>query len=136
MMRRRYNEMKQRCNNPNNQAYKDYGGRGIKVCARWLKSVDAYVADLGIPPTPKHTIDRIDNDKGYSPDNCRWALMDVQVHNQRNRSKTGFKGVYKFRNKYRLQLMRGDRKIYVGGFDTPQDAHKQYLKLESELYDS
>lgn len=73
--------MKQRCMNPNNSRYPDYGGRGITVCDRWL-SFENFLADMGVPP-PKHTLDRIDNDKGYSKDNCRWTTASIQNKNSR-----------------------------------------------------
>lgn len=60
-----------------------YGGRGITICDRW-RGVDGFyyfIQDMGSKPTKKHSLDRIDNDKGYSPDNCRWASQTEQVHN-------------------------------------------------------
>jgi hypothetical protein len=71
--------MLQRCRDPNN---KFYGGRGIAVCERWLTYVN-FLADMGRKPTPKHTLDRIDNDKGYEPGNVRWATSSEQRKNQR-----------------------------------------------------
>lgn len=73
--------MKQRCGNPNNGRYSDYGGRGITVCARWMV-FENFMEDMGNPP-PKHTLDRIDNDKGYSKENCRWASVSTQNKNSR-----------------------------------------------------
>lgn len=133
-MYRRYNSMVQRCHNPNDWAYKDYGARGIKVCERWLSNKEQYVNDMGFPPSKKHSIDREDNDKGYSPENCRWVLRDVQVHNQRGRSATGFRGVYEFQGKFRTQISRGRTKLYQGGFNTPEEAYSIYLKFKEQLY--
>jgi len=62
--------MIQRCTNPNNKKYKNYGGRGIKVCKHWRK-FENFLKDMGLPPTHKHQIDRINNDKGYRKSNCR-----------------------------------------------------------------
>jgi hypothetical protein len=75
--------MKQRCTNPNTPFYKNYGGRGIKVCESWLTSFNAFVNDMGLPPSPKHTIDRINNDGDYCHENCQWADQAQQNRNKR-----------------------------------------------------
>jgi hypothetical protein len=78
--------MKQRCFNPNHKNFKDYGGRGINICEEWSKDVQTFY-NWSVANGYKEglTIDRIDNDKGYSPDNCRWVTMKVQRKNQRKR---------------------------------------------------
>ncbi len=80
---RAWQAMKRRCYNPNVHQYSDYGGRGIRVCERWLHSFENFLADMGPKPTPQHTIDRKDGDKDYTPGNCRWATDGEQRRNKR-----------------------------------------------------
>jgi hypothetical protein len=74
--------MKARCENPNHKAYLNYGGRGITVCKRW-QTFENFAKDMGPKPTPEHTLERINNDRGYSPANCKWATIEEQVANKR-----------------------------------------------------
>lgn len=83
--------LRNRCNSPNTTSYPSYGGRGIRVCARW-DSFENFVADMGPRPTPRHTIDRIDNDGNYEPANCRWVTPKDQGRNKRNNRKFTFRG--------------------------------------------
>jgi hypothetical protein len=78
--------MKKRCNNPNNDNYKYYGGRGIKVCERWLNSYENFALDMGERPKG-HTLDRINNDGNYEPSNCKWSSLSEQNSNRRNSRK-------------------------------------------------
>lgn len=77
--------MKARCKDPKYWAYKRYGGRGIKVCERWL-NFENFIADMGRKPSPKHSLDRLDGDRDYTPQNCRWSDQYRQMsHTSRSR---------------------------------------------------
>lgn len=79
---RAWNGMKARCQNPRNRQFKHYGGRGITVCDHW-QVFENFYADIGLRPSAHHSIDRKNNDLGYSPDNCRWATKTEQGRNRR-----------------------------------------------------
>lgn len=87
-----WRKMLDRCLNPDSSAFRDYGARGIGVCARWRKSFRAFVRDMGPRPSPKHTIDRIDNNLDYTPANCRWATAAEQSRNTRRNRWIEFNG--------------------------------------------
>jgi len=75
--------MKDRCLRIKSKSYKNYGGRGIKVCDRWINSFENFLADMGRKPTLKHSIERIDNNGNYEPFNCKWAVSYDQQRNTR-----------------------------------------------------
>lgn len=81
-----WHSMKQRCTNQKNTKFSRYGARGIDICPQWIDNFDQFLCDMGPRPSPKHTLERKDNNRGYSPDNCEWATKAKQNRNHsRNR---------------------------------------------------
>ena len=87
-----WQSMKQRCNNPNSPSYHRYGGRGISVCKEWNEDFYQFVADMGERPQGT-TLERIDNEQGYMPSNCRWATRKEQQRNRANKVMVDIQGV-------------------------------------------
>ncbi len=77
-------EMKRRCNNKKTISYNRYGGRGIKVCKRWNVDFKSFVKSIGDKPTKSHSLDRIDNNGDYKPNNCKWSTHAEQNRNRRD----------------------------------------------------
>jgi hypothetical protein len=125
--------MKQRCSNPNNVKYEYYGGRGIKVCDKWL-SFPNFLEDVGDKPSSKHTLDRIDNDKGYSPDNVRWATQREQNFNQKlsKRNTSGVTGVSfdKDRKAWTVRMKVDGRYKFFGYYEDKTEAIKRRKEVE------
>lgn len=88
---KRWSAMMERCRNPEHQHFKHYGGRGIRVCERWQK-FENFVEDMGEPPKG-YTLDRINVDEGYRPDNCRWVDGSTQAKNKRSRTAVALAGL-------------------------------------------
>lgn len=82
---RAWENMIQRCTNPKNKSFPNYGGRGVRVCERWL-DFSNFLADMPERPSPEHTIDRQNNDGHYEPSNVRWATRTEQNRNRRPRA--------------------------------------------------
>lgn len=116
--------MKNRCYVPSRHSYKDYGGRGIRVCARWLESFENFLADMGQPPEGQ-TLDRINNDGHYTPKNCRWATYEVQLNNtSSNRRITAFgktQSLTQWAREYQMPVTTLRNRILRGGM-RPEDA--------------
>lgn len=81
-----------RCRNKTTPNYHRYGGRGITVCDRWATSFTAFLEDMGLRPSKAHSIERIDNDRGYELGNCRWATSSEQANNRRSNRIISFEG--------------------------------------------
>ena len=118
---RAYYQMKTRCYNKNHTNYKYYGGRGIKVCKRWLHSFENFLKDIGEPPSKEHSLDRIDSNGNYEPDNCKWSTQKEQIKNRRSFRKSKYRGVFQGRKKWISS-------IYLGQFDTEKEASNIYEK--------
>ena len=122
-----WKHMVDRCTNPKIKEYKDYGGRRISVCEEWL-NIRNFVdwCNSTYPKLEGYTLDRIDNDKGYSPENCTWSDKTTQCVNQRIRkdNKSGVVGVNwkKDKNIWEVNIRHHKVLKYVGGFKTKEDA--------------
>lgn len=87
-----WQNMKTRCYSATAKEFPRYGGRGITICDRWRHSFENFLADMGLKPTPKHSLDRIKNDLGYSPDNCEWRTIVQQNQNTRGNVNVTYRG--------------------------------------------
>ena len=87
-----WTSMKQRCTNPHHPHYHNYGGRGIRVCRRWLQSFKAFWLDMGTCPDGHYSVERIDCERGYSKSNCRWLPRNLQAQNRRDSSRIKYAG--------------------------------------------
>lgn len=122
-----YHAMLDRCRNPNNTHYEYYGGRGITVCDRWLgtRGFPNFLEDMGERPE-KMTLDRIDNNGNYEPNNCRWATKHTQQFNQRKSvvNTSGYTGVhyYKSNGKWTAYIGLSGKRKNLGYFETKEKA--------------
>jgi hypothetical protein len=98
-----WNQLRQRCDNPNNEWYSSYGGRGIAYDDSW-NIFDNFYRDMGDPPTVEHSIGRIDNDGNYCKSNCQWELPVQQQNNKRNNNNLTFSGETKTLSEWAVSL--------------------------------
>lgn len=111
---RAWYHMKGRCRNKNNNRYNSHGGRGIDYCEEW-SNFENFYKDMGDRPSLKHSLDRIDNNKGYNKENCRWATQSQQSINKRvsKNNTSGYKGVYKKGDKWEVWIFLNKERIYI-----------------------
>lgn len=134
--------MLRRCNNSRHESYYNYGGRGIQVCKEWDSSkggcFENFFNDMGYPPSDKHTLDRIDWDKGYYKENCRWATNSVQGYNKKldPNNTSGKSGVsfYTSIGKWSAEIHVENKHIRLGMFDLFEDAVKAREQAELKYY--
>ncbi len=130
-----------RCYNPNNSKYHNYGGRGITVCDRWREPAPQgflnFLEDMGERPDGV-SIDRVDNNLGYSKENCRWTDSTTQAYNQRKsvRNSSGVVGVvwWKTRSVWRARIQYLGKEIHLGYFDNFSDAVSSRKEAELKYY--
>lgn len=119
-----YNSMITRCTNKNRKSYKNYGGRGIWVCKEWSSFEGFYKWSIASGYSEALTIDRINNDKGYCPENCRWASTTIQARNKRKVKLTSsnYIGVSKAGKKWAARISVNRVLINLGNFENQIDA--------------
>lgn len=122
--------IKARCYKPGATAYEHYGGRGIRVCDRWLNSFEDFVADMGLPPDSTYTLDRVDNDGNYEPSNVRWATRSQQMYNKRKKphSSSKYHGVSlnKQTKRYEAYITVNGKHVGLGHYTDPKEAARIY----------
>lgn len=111
--------MKDRCYNPKNARFSRYGARGITVCERWLTSFTKFLEDMGEKPSISLSIERLDPNGNYEPENCVWA---DQLTQSRNKVARPLQGVGKVGNRWRAKIMVDYKNIHLGYFSSPEDA--------------
>ena len=124
---RSWKSMKQRCYLKTMHSYKYYGGRGIKVCDRWLESFANFASDMGERPEGT-TLDRIDSNGDYTPENCRWSDIHTQNTNRRIPIKrvNKYKGVYRVGYQYQAYIVFYKNRITIGYFNDEEYAASMY----------
>jgi hypothetical protein len=107
-----YKNMKARCYQKTTKFYNDYGGRGITVCKRWLKGFEFFYKDMGDKPSPKHSLDRRNNNLGYTKNNCYWATRLEQQLNRRNTIRITYNGQTKYLVEWEKEMNANRSTLY------------------------
>jgi len=119
-------QMNRRCYCPKHPSFARYGGRGIGVCDRWRHDFMAFFSDMGLRPSPSYSLDRIDNEAGYGPDNCRWATHSQQRQN--SGLVLDAVGARREGNRWRVNVKVGRRSVHLGCFATFAEARLVYRR--------
>jgi hypothetical protein len=130
-----WSDMKKRCFNKKSTHFNHYGGRGITVCEHWLVFENFY-KDMGPRPSKKHSLDRVDNNGNYQPNNCRWATKREQNLNKRH--KIGISGLRGIRpansrkNPFQAYYFVNGKSVYIGNFKTKEEAIFNQQKMQNQ----
>lgn len=127
-----YYSMVRRCHTPGFGSYETYGARGISVCDRWRESIHNFVEDMGLRPSLKHTIDRINSKGNYEPSNCRWS---GPLRQALNKDYGEDQGVRQFKpiNKWGAHIAIGGKQIHLGVYENKEDARKARKAVDDVL---
>ena len=129
--------IKIRCYNKNYKSYNYYGGKGVTMCNRWLNSFRNFLEDMGFAPTNKHSIDRIDSNGNYEPNNCKWSTLIEQANNKSNNKFYEYNGEIKsvpyFSRKYNIPMGRLYERLKAGYSIKDAIEQPKYFKV-CEVY--
>jgi hypothetical protein len=129
-----YANMKDRIFRQTHKSFADYGGRGIKICERWLgiDGFDNFCSDMGTRPSPKHTLDRIDNDGDYCPENCKWSTRGEQSMNRRGTTEHPGVSFIPKSGRWRARIKVDRKSIHLGCYDVKESAIAARLSAEEK----